>query len=234
MAIPLLVWGLAAATAAAGGYILKKVGQKDNDIIDAKFTDISSNKNNARNYVDDYVEEFEQDHIYESLVSDIVAETDISSKEFKAIMEERAEYLRMYLKDFRNLAGWTAEELGDMRGVTRQAINNIEKKKSNLSIAQYMAITTLLYRKSIAGGFANSVIPQILYSLVENRKKYTTEQLEDIEFTFMQLADAKKFGRSAELQERMKAQLPKDFEEQVDILAKHLSRTVRKKNNSEV
>ena len=32
----------------------------------------------------------------------------------------------------------------------------------------------------------------------------------------------------------MKAQLPKDFEEQVDILAKHLSRTVRKKNNSEV
>lgn len=218
MAIPLIVWGLAAA--AAGSLIWKNTNKKENNIIDVE----SSSEN--------CLEHLEKDELYESCIINKVADNDISPKEFKAIMEDRAEFLRIYLKDFRKLAGWTAEELGDMLGVTRQAINNIERGKSNLSISQYMAITTLLYRKSLCGGDAAGIIPQILYSLVENREIYTREQIEDIEFAFLQLADAKKFGRSAEMQERIQAQLPKDFEEQIKILAMHVKRALRNTTKS--
>ena len=44
----------------------------------------------------------------------------------------------------RGSLGWSAEELGDRIGVTRQTINNIERKKTPLSKTQYIAMRSVI------------------------------------------------------------------------------------------
>lgn len=44
----------------------------------------------------------------------------------------------------RKIAGWTTTELGELIGVTKQTINNIESGRSKLSKTQYIAIRTIL------------------------------------------------------------------------------------------
>ena len=44
----------------------------------------------------------------------------------------------------RKIAGWTAAELGDQIGVTKQTISNLENKKTLMSKTQYIAIRAVL------------------------------------------------------------------------------------------
>lgn len=44
----------------------------------------------------------------------------------------------------RKAGGWTAEEFGDMIGVTKQTISNLENKKTPMSKTQYIAIRAVL------------------------------------------------------------------------------------------
>lgn len=52
--------------------------------------------------------------------------------------------LQENLANIRKIAGWTAEELGDMLGVSKQNISNLENGNTNLSQAQYIAIRHLI------------------------------------------------------------------------------------------
>lgn len=51
--------------------------------------------------------------------------------------------LQENLSSIRKTAGWTAEELGSMLGVSKQNISNLEKGITKLSQAQYIAIRHL-------------------------------------------------------------------------------------------
>lgn len=44
----------------------------------------------------------------------------------------------------RKAGGWSAEEFGDMIGVTKQTISNLENKKTPMSKTQYIAIRAVL------------------------------------------------------------------------------------------
>ena len=44
----------------------------------------------------------------------------------------------------RNAGGWTAEAFGDMIGVTKQTISNLENKKTDMTKTQYIAIRAVL------------------------------------------------------------------------------------------
>ena len=44
----------------------------------------------------------------------------------------------------RNAGGWTAEVFGDMIGVTKQTISNLENKKTEMTKTQYIAIRAVL------------------------------------------------------------------------------------------
>lgn len=54
------------------------------------------------------------------------------------------EKLQNSLALIRHSGGWTAEEFGDMIGVTKQTISNLETKKSKLTKTQYIAIRAVL------------------------------------------------------------------------------------------
>ena len=57
------------------------------------------------------------------------------------------ENLQKYLSLIRKAAGWTAEDLGEKIGVTKQTISNIETGKSKLSKTQYLAIQMVISQK---------------------------------------------------------------------------------------
>lgn len=51
------------------------------------------------------------------------------------------------LKIVRQVCGWSAQELGEYMGLTRQTINNIENQKTSMSATQYVALCAVLDRK---------------------------------------------------------------------------------------
>lgn len=57
------------------------------------------------------------------------------------------EKLQKYLPLIRNAAGWTAEELGNKIGVTKQTISNLENQKTRMSKTQYLAIQMVISQK---------------------------------------------------------------------------------------
>lgn len=54
------------------------------------------------------------------------------------------ERLQNNLLAIRKAGGWSAEEFGDMIGVTKQTISNLENKKTVMSKTQYIAIRAVL------------------------------------------------------------------------------------------
>lgn len=57
------------------------------------------------------------------------------------------EKLQKYLPLIRNAAGWTAEELGNKIGVTKQTISNLENQRNRMSKTQYLAIQMVISQK---------------------------------------------------------------------------------------
>lgn len=52
------------------------------------------------------------------------------------------------LRQIRQLCGWSAKDLGEYMGVTRQTINNIETKKTAMSTTQYVALCAVLDKRA--------------------------------------------------------------------------------------
>ena len=62
----------------------------------------------------------------------------------KEYTENEIERLQNSLALIRKAGGWSAEEFGDMIGVTKQTISNLENKKTSMSKTQYIAIRAVL------------------------------------------------------------------------------------------
>ena len=62
----------------------------------------------------------------------------------KNYTEKEIEKLQDSLLLIRKAGGWTAEEFGDMIGVTKQTISNLENKKTQMTKTQYIAIRAVL------------------------------------------------------------------------------------------
>lgn len=62
----------------------------------------------------------------------------------KKYTEIEIEKLTQSLPSIRKIAGWSSEDLGELIGVTKQTISNIETRKSTMSKTQYIAIRTII------------------------------------------------------------------------------------------
>ena len=62
----------------------------------------------------------------------------------KNYTEQEIEKLQDNLLLIRKAGGWSAEEFGDMIGVTKQTISNLENKKTKMTKTQYIAIRAVL------------------------------------------------------------------------------------------
>jgi transcriptional regulator with XRE-family HTH domain len=70
------------------------------------------------------------------------------------------------LAAIRKIAGWTAEELGDMIGVTKQTISNLETGNSKMTPTQYIAIRAVL-DSEMERSPENAVLPKVLWLLLD-------------------------------------------------------------------
>lgn len=74
--------------------------------------------------------------------------------------------LQTHLLSIRKIAGWTAQELGQKIGVTKQTISNLENHKTDMTLTQYIAIRTVLDYE-IANNSENTVLPQVVHLLLD-------------------------------------------------------------------
>ena len=80
----------------------------------------------------------------------------------------------------RRAAGWTAEELGDRIGVTRQTINNLEAKRNKLNKTQYIAIRAVLDAEMAASPDDTEMLKYLLDVFIDNPDKYETKDREEL------------------------------------------------------
>ena len=92
----------------------------------------------------------------------------------KAPTESEILLLQDNLQPIRNAGGWTLEELGDMIGVTKQTMSNLENKKTEMSRTQYIALRAVLDYE-IENNPENTVLPAAL-DLFLDPDKYSPEQ----------------------------------------------------------
>ena len=84
----------------------------------------------------------------------------------QAIMVHR---LEVCLSDIRKIAGWKGVELGNMLGLSRQAISTLEKQNSRLTFAQYIAIRHLIDEWMIIHP-ENKTLPRVINLLLDDRR----------------------------------------------------------------
>lgn len=99
-------------------------------------------------------------------------------------MERAVEIVRLqeYLPIVRGSMGWSAEELGERIGVTRQTIHNIEKKKTDLTKTQYLAIRSVIYAEIENSKNTEDfqMVSDLLSVLVDSPDDYSPEQREQL------------------------------------------------------
>ena len=88
--------------------------------------------------------------------------------------DSQVRLLQQNLAAIRKIAGWTAEQLADKIGVTKQTISNLETGKTPMNLTQYIAIRAILDHE-IETNKENTVLPQIITILLDNGDELTEE-----------------------------------------------------------
>lgn len=99
----------------------------------------------------------------------------------ESIKEKHIKRLQDNLLSIRKIAGWTAQDLGDRIGVTKQTISNLENRKAKLTQMQYIAIRAVLDYE-IQTNKENTVLPQVIAILLkeDNEEIFDEEKEEKI------------------------------------------------------
>lgn len=92
--------------------------------------------------------------------------------------QKQIQLLQQNLSSIRKIAGWTAEQLGEKIGVTKQTISNLENSKTPMSLTQYIAIRSILDYE-IESNQDNTVLPQVIYILVDKGVELEAELEEE-------------------------------------------------------
>ena len=84
--------------------------------------------------------------------------------------------LQKNLSVIRKLGGWTTESFGEMIGVTKQTISNLENEKSEMNLTQYIAIRTVLDYEIQKDPEKKAIVAQALSILVDNDSDISEEK----------------------------------------------------------
>lgn len=93
--------------------------------------------------------------------------------------DSQVQLLQENLAAIRKIAGWTAEQLADKIGVTKQTISNLETGKSQMSLTQYIAIRTILDHE-IETNKENTVLPQVVTILLDKANELNKDDYERV------------------------------------------------------
>lgn len=115
----------------------------------------------------------------------------MSEKERK---QQQVRLLQQNLCSIRKIAGWTAEQLGEKIGVTKQTISNLENSKTPMNLTQYIAIRSILDYE-IESNKENTVLPQVISILVDKGIELEDENYSEIKETVDTVAASASGGK---------------------------------------
>lgn len=97
-----------------------------------------------------------------------------------ASIEEKRDRLQRNLALVRTCAGWNAASLGEMLGVSRQMVSNLETNQSKMTIMQYRAIRQVFAEEMENSPDDTRMLGDLRKALVDEQEKFTSEQLNQI------------------------------------------------------
>lgn len=95
-------------------------------------------------------------------------------------IEEKRDRLQRNLALIRTCVGWNAATLGEMLGVSRQMVSNLETNQSKMTIMQYRAIRQAFSEEIENSPDDTQMLSDLLKALVDEPEKFTSEQLNQI------------------------------------------------------
>ena len=98
------------------------------------------------------------------------------NNEMKNEHDTRLERLQDNLPAIRKIAGWRAVDLGNLLGITKQSVSNLETHKSTITLVQYIAIRHMIDFQ-VAAHPENTalarIVPLLLDSTSPDEKTYS-------------------------------------------------------------
>ena len=105
------------------------------------------------------------------------------------IKKEPIRIMQKHLQVLRKINGWTAEELGQKLGVTKQTISNFENNKVEMTKTQYIALRTILeYEMRIVD--ENNVLKTVMYILFYSPINCCDDEYENVNDALNNIAAA--------------------------------------------
>lgn len=109
--------------------------------------------------------------------------------------QKQVQLLQQNLCSIRKIAGWTAEQLGEKIGVTKQTISNLENSKTQMNLTQYIAIRSILDYE-IESNPDNIVLSQVINILVDKGAELEEENYSEIKETVDTVAASASDGKT--------------------------------------
>jgi transcriptional regulator with XRE-family HTH domain len=109
--------------------------------------------------------------------------------------QKQIQLLQQNLCSIRKIAGWTAEQLGEKIGVTKQTISNLENSKTPMSLTQYIAIRSILDYE-IESNKDNTVLQPVITVLVDKGAELEEEDYSEIKETVDTVAASASNGKT--------------------------------------
>ena len=100
--------------------------------------------------------------------------------------------MQKYLQILRKVNGWSAEEMGNKLGVTKQTISNLENGKVCMTKTQYIALRTI-FENEIRNVHDNLVLKRMMCILFYDETDYGEEKEQQI-FQAMENIAAAAYG----------------------------------------
>lgn len=101
--------------------------------------------------------------------------------------ENQIQRLQTNLEAIRKIAGWTAKDLGEKIGVTKQTISNLENSKTKMNFTQYIAIRSVLDAE-VERHPDNELLPEVIKILLDSGDKLDDETYEKAKWSSQTLA----------------------------------------------
>jgi len=124
---------------------------------------------------------------------------DVEIGYMKKYSEAEVEKLQDNLELIRQAGGWTAEEFGEMIGVTKQTIRNLEthNRDCKMSLTQYIAIRSVLDYE-IKNNPDNELLAKSVKMLLDSDGLPASEK-EKVQDAALYVASARKAGRDSKM-----------------------------------
>ena len=94
---------------------------------------------------------------------------ELEVSELKEYTDEDRDKLQKNLSVIRKVAGWKCSDLGELFGVTKQTINNLESSRTPMTKTQYIAIRAILDYE-ISSNQENVALAQVVKILLDSEK----------------------------------------------------------------